>query len=331
METLSLSIESLERAVTSRSRALLVAHIFGSRMPLEPISGRARELGLLLIEDCAQAYADRQDRGDPAADVSMFSFGPIKTNTALGGAMLRIADTGLLARTRAVQAGYLRQANRQFRSRVLKYMAIKAVSRPVVFGAFAAACRMTGRSHDSVISAALRGFPGPQLIEKIRRQPSGALLSLLHRRLTTFDRQRIERRMRTAKEVISLMPEVARPGVRASTHTHWVVPIQSADPAGLIARLWSRGFDATRGASSLAVVSPPGDRTEAEPVAARAAMANLLYLPVSPLVSRRELAAMAEVVNDAAAAGSQPDGRTDPEPGPVLLAEHPDEQAQVAQ
>ena len=35
MDTLSLSIESLERAVTPRSRALLVAHIFGSRMPLE--------------------------------------------------------------------------------------------------------------------------------------------------------------------------------------------------------------------------------------------------------------------------------------------------------
>lgn len=330
MDTLSLSIESLERAVTPRSRALLVAHIFGSRMPLEPVAGRAHEHGMLLIEDCAQAYADRQDRGDPAADVSLFSFGPIKTNTALGGAMMRIADPDLLARTRVVQSRYPRQENRQFRSRVLKYVAIKAVSQPFVFGAFAAGCRVTGRSHDSVISAALRGFPGSQLIEKIRRQPSAALLSLLHRRLTTFDRRRIERRIRTAEEAISHMPSTARPGSCATTHTHWVFPIESADPAGLISRLWSRGFDATRGASSLAVVPPPGDRPEAEPVEARAAMSNLLYLPVSPLLGKRALAEMAHVVNEAAAE-AMPNGRTDPEPAPVVVTGQRHEQAQVAQ
>jgi dTDP-4-amino-4,6-dideoxygalactose transaminase len=298
MDTLSVTIEALERAVSPKTRALLVAHIFGSRMPLAAIGEWAHRRNLLLIEDCAQAYADRQDRGDAAADVSMFSFGPIKTNTALGGALLRFADARLLAGTRAIQAGYPRQDDRQFRKRVLKYMAIKAISRPVPFGVFAAVCRMTGRSHDAVIGGALRGFPGPELLAKIRRQPGAGLLCLLERRLTTFDRRRIERRMAVASDVIARIPQVPRPGARAVDHTHWIFPILAQNPARMISRLVERGFDATRGASSLAVVSTPPGRPDLEPVNARRAMADLLYLPISPLVRPSDLAEMARTVND---------------------------------
>jgi hypothetical protein len=60
-------------------------------------------------------------------------------------------------------------------------------------------------------------------------------------------------------------------------------------------------------------------------------MANLLYLPVSPLVDRRAIAEMARVVNDVSGAGQVPNGRTDPEPAPIVLTEQRDEQAQVAQ
>jgi len=41
----------------------------------------------LLVEDCAQAFAGTQYYGYPQADVSLFSFGAIKSCTALGGAV----------------------------------------------------------------------------------------------------------------------------------------------------------------------------------------------------------------------------------------------------
>src|SRR5262249_9246038 len=54
--TLAVRREALARAITPATRAILVAHLFGSRMRLEPIIAFARSHGLLVIEDCAQAY-----------------------------------------------------------------------------------------------------------------------------------------------------------------------------------------------------------------------------------------------------------------------------------
>ena len=47
---------ALERAFSPRSRALLVAHLFGAQLRLEESLRFAREKGLLFLEDCAQSY-----------------------------------------------------------------------------------------------------------------------------------------------------------------------------------------------------------------------------------------------------------------------------------
>lgn len=53
VETLSIRPEGLERAVGPRTKAMVVAHVFGSRMPLDDVIACARRHGLLVIEDCA--------------------------------------------------------------------------------------------------------------------------------------------------------------------------------------------------------------------------------------------------------------------------------------
>ena len=75
---------------------ILVAHLFGSRVDLAPLA----RPGVLLVEDCAQSFRGPGARGDPPADVSLFSFGSIKTATALGGALVRVEDAALRARMR---------------------------------------------------------------------------------------------------------------------------------------------------------------------------------------------------------------------------------------
>ena len=57
---------------------------------MTPLAALAAERGLLLLEDCAQSLRGPPDRGDESADVSMFSFGSIKTCPALGGALLYV-------------------------------------------------------------------------------------------------------------------------------------------------------------------------------------------------------------------------------------------------
>ena len=86
---MSPSLNDIDRAITPRTKAILIAHLFGTRLPLQPFAGKAKEHGLLLWEDCAQAF-DGCYAGHPEADAVMFSFGPIKTATALGGGLLRV-------------------------------------------------------------------------------------------------------------------------------------------------------------------------------------------------------------------------------------------------
>jgi dTDP-4-amino-4,6-dideoxygalactose transaminase len=198
---------------------------------------------------------------------------------------------------RVIQASYPVQSRWRFLRRVVKYAGIKLIDRPRVFGLLATTCRRLGKTHDAVISGALRGFPGPAFFTKIREQPSYPLLALLSRRLRTFDAHQIERRTAIAQQAIRSMPAVSRPGAAAGAHSYWVFPITTDSPGMLMRRLWAHGFDATRGASSLGVVDPPPDRPELAPEAASRAMADLLYLPVYPGVSTGDLDRLTALVN----------------------------------
>src|SRR5215211_9066114 len=105
-ETLAVRPAMLEAALTPRTRVVLVAHLFGGRMDLGPVARFAKERGLLLVEDCAQAFHGPERVGETVADVSMYSFGTLKTSTALGGAVLRVRDREVLGRMRVAQASY---------------------------------------------------------------------------------------------------------------------------------------------------------------------------------------------------------------------------------
>jgi perosamine synthetase len=296
VQRLSVRPESMERAVTPRTRAILVAHLFGSRMPMEPVLRFAREHGIFVFEDCAQAYAGPEDLRPPQADVSMFSFGTIKTATALGGGILCFRDPRLLEAVRRKQRPWPLRSRWHFLSRLLKYSLLMLLSYRPLYTLFTALCRGLGADHDRLIGERVRGFPGEDLLEQIRHRSSAALLALLERRIRTFDRGTIVERTAVARLAIERMPSMPRPGNQAPAHTHWVFPVLHENPGELQQSLWKEGFDATRGATSLYVVDPPADRPELEPVEARRAFQHLLYLPAYAGLSRRCIERMASAV-----------------------------------
>ncbi|MBL1175966.1 aminotransferase class I/II-fold pyridoxal phosphate-dependent enzyme [Pantanalinema sp. GBBB05] len=296
MATLSVDYASLERSLTSKTKAILVAHLFGSRMSLESIAEFARQHHLLLIEDCAQAYDGSDYRGHPASDISLFSFGPIKTHTALGGALLRCQNQLVLAKLRSLQAHYPHQRSSVFLKRVGLFALLKLLAQPMIFGWFVQVCRWRGQNHDRVLYQALRGFAGQDLFQRLRQQPCIPLLRLLKRRLTRIDHTSIDRRIDLADRLITALPHTDRPGYHTKTHTHWVFPIQTQTPDQLVTRLWQAGFDATRTASSLVVVSPPVDRPHLTPNQASQALAKIIYLPLYPWMSEDKLQSLSEIV-----------------------------------
>ena len=271
---------SLEAAVSDKTKAILIAHLFGSRMEMDTVIGFARAHGLVLFEDCAQAFTGREYQGDPRSDVRMFSFGPIKTATALGGGLFFFRDEALRKKTVTVQDGWPGQSQSEFLKRTIKYGFISCLVRRPVYGLFVAFCKLLGSHHEKVLGKNVRGFSGFDLFSQIRRRPSRALLSLLARRLECFDPLRIEDRRRTARAVMDRLPVGNLIGRYAHDHSFWVFPYLSEEPDRLVQFLWDRGFDATRGQSSMVVIGCPYDGEEKTAEVAKA-YRRLLYLPVS--------------------------------------------------
>ena len=280
--TMAPRLEILRRAITPFTRAILAAHLFGGRFDLDPLADVAQEHGLLLIEDCAQAYCGPRFRGHPRADVSMFSFGPIKTATALGGAIVRVRDEALRSAMAERQAAYPIQSRWAFLTRVAKYAGLKSISTPSAFSMLFAACRLAGLDADQLLNRSVRGFAKGELLVQLRRRPSAALLALVARRLRRFDGRRLDARIAASRAIIGALADFADfPGSAAAEHCHWVLPIRVEESQRLIAALRAAGFDSTQG-QSLCVVPPPAERPELDPRTARDTMAGIVFVPCYP-------------------------------------------------
>jgi perosamine synthetase len=311
VRTLAVRTAALERAATPATRAILVAHLFGSRAPLEAIVAFARARGLFLVEDCAQAYRGPAYTGHAGADVSLFSFGTIKTATALGGALVRVRDRAVLEWMRRQQHTFPFQARAAYARRLLKYALLKGLTMPAPYGAFVRCCRLARLDHDALVHGAVRGFAGRRLRDEIRQRPAAPLLALLARRLRRFDAARLDARAaRGAAVVDRLSGAFEIPGGLADEHSHWVFPILARDPARVVAALRRAGFDATRRGSLVAVDPPPG-REHLDPIDARRVLAHAVYVPLYPELSPRAVRRLARAL-DAAAPPAAVDSRVVP-------------------
>jgi perosamine synthetase len=287
--------ETIERAITSRTRALLVAHLFGSRFPMQPIVETARRHGLLVFEDCAQAWDGGGFQGHPDSDVAFFSFGTIKTATALGGALLHVRDAGLLAQLRELQARLPIQSRWRYATRLIKYALMHFFSGRIPYTLLVGLLRICGVDFDRMMNRAVRGFPGRDIFRQLRQRPSVPLLALLDRRIRSDIAPRLQARTLIGQRLAArLMPTVCCPAGNVPKHSYWVFPCLSNEPAPLIALLRRAGFDATQG-HSMTCVPPPSDNFAPALVAARA-LETLVYLPCYPELPPAEVNRLADVV-----------------------------------
>jgi perosamine synthetase len=298
------SLETLERAITPRARVVLVAHLFGGRIDLDAFIDSAKTRGLTVVEDCAQAYVGPEFRGHPRADLSLFSFGTIKTATALGGGLAVVRDPALLERMRSRQAGYDVQGRWKFLKRVGKSSLLKVVSTRRLFGVFVRLCRALGIDYDRMVNNAVRGFaPGTSgaAVDRFRQRPSPPLLALLRRRIRRYDPRRVAAKTERGERLAGIIqPAVRSPGAALDPHNYWVFPVWSEDPPATIARLNRAGFDATQG-QSMCVIPAPAGRGDLEPVHTRELLEHLVYVPLYAEVPVSEIDRLGQAVRADAA------------------------------
>jgi dTDP-4-amino-4,6-dideoxygalactose transaminase len=300
VESLAPSAEDLRRAITPRSRVLVVAHLFGALIDLDALFQEAKRHGLVIVEDCAQAFDGRAFEGHPLADLSLFSFGPLKTSTALGGGLVRVRNTDLMARMRAIQETYPLQRNSVHLKRTMKFMVFKLATTPSAFSLIYLCYRLLGRDYDDAIGEQVRNVAPQGSAKKFRRRPSAALLGLLKRRLYTYREGELDGRESCGRKLLDMVGDaVVVPGVRNPHHNYWVFPILADDPERFIAELKKRGFDSS-GWPRSRTIAAPHDRAELDPVIAAQALSDMIFVPCYPTMSERELAREARAIREIA-------------------------------
>ena len=297
--TLAPSVEQIENSITPATRAIVVAHLFGGTVDMDPIIQVARRHNLMVIEDCAQAYVGNHFQGHPGADISMFSFGPIKTNTALAGGILRIRRPDLLKRMKEAHREWPLQTPFSFAARLCKYSMIKLISTGFVCGCVAGAMRLIGRNHDGMASGMARGFAGPGFFKRIRQKPSVPLLRLLHRKLDEFDDTTIHARASCGRFITEqIESRVYVVGQKMIDPTNWVFAVLVDNRDELVKAMWQKGFDATTH-SSLKVVTRTDDPAGATSmIGAQYLLDHMVFLPIDLAMPLKSLQKMVNVIGE---------------------------------
>ena len=98
-ETYNLDPRCLEQAIGPRTKAIIPVHLYGQPADMDPIVAIARQHGLLVIEDAAQAHGAEYKgrRVGTLGDVACFSFYPSKNLGAFGDGGMVVTDSEAIA------------------------------------------------------------------------------------------------------------------------------------------------------------------------------------------------------------------------------------------
>jgi dTDP-4-amino-4,6-dideoxygalactose transaminase len=103
--TFNIDPKKIESAISSRTRAIQVVHLYGLPANMPKIMEIAKQWNLLVIEDAAQAHLASID-GKPVGtygDAAAFSFYPTKNMTTGEGGMVVFSDSSFARRSRLLR------------------------------------------------------------------------------------------------------------------------------------------------------------------------------------------------------------------------------------
>jgi len=103
--TLQINPAEVERSITHRTKAVMAVHLYGHPCDMTSIVAICRRHGLLLIEDCAEAFGSKFEGRHVGTfgDAATFSFFGNKTITTGEGGMVLACDPEIMSRCRKLK------------------------------------------------------------------------------------------------------------------------------------------------------------------------------------------------------------------------------------
>jgi perosamine synthetase len=104
-DTWQIDPEDIANRITPKTKAIVVVHLYGQSCDMDRIMDIARRHGLVVIEDCAEAFGARYGNCSVAflGDIAAFSFFGNKTITTGEGGMVFSRDDALIDRCRRLR------------------------------------------------------------------------------------------------------------------------------------------------------------------------------------------------------------------------------------
>lgn len=157
--TWNMTVEGVEAAITPRTRAIMLVHIYGLPVDLDPIMQLARRHDLRVVEDAAEMHGQTY-RGHPCGsfgDLSTFSFYPNKHITTGEGGMVLADDETLAERLRSLRNLCFQPQQRfvheelGWNARMTNLQAALGVAQTERLDAMIAKKRRIGRQYDELL------------------------------------------------------------------------------------------------------------------------------------------------------------------------------------
>jgi dTDP-4-amino-4,6-dideoxygalactose transaminase/nucleoside-diphosphate-sugar epimerase/acyl-CoA-binding protein/1-acyl-sn-glycerol-3-phosphate acyltransferase len=295
--------------------AIMIVHPFGmltvSEEQMRQIRRLADDHNLEVWEDCAECFTGLNNSAylgsKDVADVRFFSFGMIKTATALGCGVAILRNTAVVRHMERLQQSLCkRQSTLEFFKRVSLSLILNFMSgSPLLFGMLVSLSSICGFNYDKIVTSSIRGFPTmpsskryshseasyyrllqSHIRSQIRKRPCPALLALFLRRLqqqsilSSSIAQRIKRCQQLDASLRKDLPEsILLPN--NNENTYWAFPIFCDNPSSTSQQLQTRGFDAVRWASQLCCIAGKTKEDGNSCQKTQALMNSVLYLPIS--------------------------------------------------
>lgn len=95
----TITAAAIQSKITSKTKAIIVVHLYGQMAEVEPIKNLCNQKNLFLIEDCSQAHLSENNgvKAGSGGDCGVFSFYPTKNLGAYGDAGCLVTNNTELA------------------------------------------------------------------------------------------------------------------------------------------------------------------------------------------------------------------------------------------
>jgi len=302
-DTFELDAGRLADAITPRTRAVLITHLYGNPADIDGVKAVCDERGVPMLEDCAQAVGATY-RGQPLGTFgvgTLFTFGPTKNFTLFGGGAAATAEPAMARRIGELARRHDRVSVLASLKLAAKAGVISVATSRAVFdlGVFPAIRLLSLGGHDPVHQVMAESDSPLRDVERYA-VPSSSMASVGLAQLQRYEdlNRARERNGWALYERLRGIDGVGVPHARPG-NIFLSFPVFHPQREAFAAELRGRGVDTDLGFMCDCSAHPMFAHVAEDSPHARRAAAEIVHLPVHADLRRRDIDRIVRAVEEA--------------------------------